>query len=394
QTTVFVFGESDSPTIRGTPLDYARTIMFIRPTFFDALEFFATRGPGDVRGTFERHLHPDSRDWTKMIFDIESTVDLVTGAGLLGPEIATMLEPFSFSRAPHVKAIGQLDGPASARGEHQSLQLSTQSSGKFSVYKFPAENLSFEATLEDDKLSLERIEAKVASGLFTGRARLWGPEEQRRIAFNATLHGGLLSEAVTVVSDYAAQRSGQGIPAGDKFMPGKSQIKMDLALSAEGKFDDLLSYEGTGNAVLTGAELGEVRLLGLLSELLDFTALRFTTARLNFQVQGAKVTFPTANVTGANSAIEGHGEYALDRGEIDFNARVYPFKESTSILGSMVGVVLLPLSTALEVRLTGPLRQPKWAFLIGPTNFIRSLTSPSKTSTEKPPDAPPTSSVK
>jgi hypothetical protein len=30
----------------------------------------------------------------------------------------------------------------------------------------------------------------------------------------------------------------------------------------------------------------------------------------------------------------------------------------------------------LEVKLTGPLDKPKWAFVIGPTNFFRSLSQP------------------
>jgi hypothetical protein len=147
-------------------------------------------------------------------------------------------------------------------------------------------------------------------------------------------------------------------------------------MSAEGNFEDLLSYRGNGNAVLSGTELGEVRLLGLLSDLLNFTALRFTTARMNFQLEGKQVVFPSLSVTGAHSAIEGHGDYSLDQDRIDFNARVYPFKESKSILQNMVGAVLIPVSTALEVKLTGPLTQPKWSFVLGPTNFLRSLTQP------------------
>ena len=238
--------------------------------------------------------------------------------------------------------------------------------------------MSFDDTLHDDLLTLENIDVQVASGTLTGRARLSGPDNQRKLGFDANLRGARLGEAVAAVSNYAAERRGQPPTDPEKFLAGKSQIKLDLSLSAEGQFDDLLSYEGNGNAVLNGPELGEVRLLGLLSDLLDFTALRFTTARLNFQVHGRKVTFPTLSVTGANSAIEGHGDYWLDRGEINFNARVYPFQESKSLLQNMVGAVLLPLSTALEVKLTGPLTQPNWSFVIGPTNFFRNLTQPAK----------------
>ena len=36
--------------------------------------------------------------------------------------------------------------------------------------------------------------------------------------------------------------------------------------------------------------------------------------------------------------------------------------------------MLTPLSNALEVKLTGTLVKPEWSFVIGPTNFLRSLS--------------------
>jgi hypothetical protein len=108
---------------------------------------------------------------------------------------------------------------------------------------------------------------------------------------------------------------------------------------------------------------------------------------------------------GANSAIDAHGTYALDRRELDFNAKILPFQESANLLKSVVGVVLSPLSSVLEVKLTGSPLKPQWAFARGPTNLLRSLApsneggrkadpdgttkeiTPSETS--KPPENPP-----
>jgi len=384
ETTVFVFAESTSPTLRGTALDYARTLMFIRPNFFDAQEFVAVRHEGQVRGSFTRTLDLELKDWSAMTFALDSTLDLPTGIGLLGPEMASRLEPFGFVKPPHVLASGQLEGPAAPSGEHQKVEIKTTSTGDFTIFKFPARNLSFEAQLKDDDLVLDHVQAEVASGTVTGSARISGPQGQRKLGFDASVHNGRLSEAVTAITTYAAQRRGQASTE-QKILPKQSQVTFDATLAAEGQFEDLFSYQGKGTAVLNGAELGEVRLLGLLSALLDFTALRFTNARLNFQLQGRKVAFPSVSITGANSSVEGHGDYWLDRGEIEFNARVYPFGESKSLLQSVVGVVLTPLSTALEVKLTGPLIQPKWAFVIGPTNFFRTLTQPSKPADETSP---------
>ncbi len=150
-------------------------------------------------------------------------------------------------------------------------------------------------------------------------------------------------------------------------------MKLDFAASAEGFYDDPFSFRGDGNVALHGAEIGEVPLLGTLSELLKFTALRFTEARGNFKIEGTKVVFPKVELRGANSTIDAHGDYALDKRTLDFNAKIFPFQESESLLKSVVGAVLTPLSNAFEVRLTGSLEKPEWAFVMGPTNFLRAL---------------------
>lgn len=377
ETTVFVFGESNGPVIRGAKFDYARTLMFIRPNFFDGLELYGTRGVGDIRGTFTRTLDLASRDWKELTFAFDSTIEVEAGARLLGPTLGRHLEPYTFERPPRVNVSGHFEGPAASEGEHQNLHIAAEGAGAFTAFGFPGENLSFDATLRDDDLTLENISADVAGGRVGGRVRVWGEGAERRAGFDLSVSGATLGRAVTTVSQYLALRRGKGEVPPDRLLPGKNSARLDLAISAEGRADDPLSYRGSGNASVAGPELGEVRLLGLLSELLNFTALRFTHAQSDFKVEGPTITFRSVNITGPNSAIQAHGNYSLPRSELDFNARVYPFQESTSILQSVVGLMLTPLSAVLEVRLTGALDEPKWAFVIGPTNLIRSLAEPS-----------------
>lgn len=390
ETSVFVFAENYNPVVRGALLDYARTRMFIRPNFIDGLELFGTRDIGEVRGTFTRRFDLAQHEWRDLTLSLTSTVDLATGAALLGPTLSPHLEPFVFARPPRLRVTARFDGPASPDGPHQHLRIEANSTGAFSAYRFPARNLSFNAILDDDELTLQRIEASVAGGTLSGHARLWGPEADRQLGFDATLDGASLGQAAHTLTHYLADRRGDPPPSDDKLLPGKDSVRLDLALSAAGRFSDPFSYTGAGNVTLAGPELGEVRLLGLLSDLLQFTALRFTTARGDFRVEGPTVVFASFNATGANSAVHAHGDYSLDRGTLDFNARVYPFLESKSLLQNVVGAVLTPLSTMLEVKLTGALDDPKWAFVMGPTNLFRSLSQPLDPGTplDPPPQTP------
>jgi hypothetical protein len=140
-------------------------------------------------------------------------------------------------------------------------------------------------------------------------------------------------------------------------------------------------------------------MLGLLSELLRFTSLRFTTARANFKIEGPRLDFSEVKVTGRNSAIDAHGAYALDTKTLDFNAKVFPFEESQGLVRGAVGFFLAPLSQFLELKLTGKIDRPAWSFLYGPSNLLRSMAQPAETNeipskpgtTPAPASPPPTS---
>ncbi|MFM8335198.1 MAG: hypothetical protein ACKODK_06525, partial [Opitutaceae bacterium] len=65
---------------------------------------------------------------------------------------------------------------------------------------------------------------------------------------------------------------------------------------------------------------------------------------------------------------------------------------------SVVGAVLTPLSSVLEVKLAGTLEKPSWSLVMGPTNLLRSLTespadrkapAPEPAPTPKPAEPPP-----
>jgi hypothetical protein len=241
-------------------------------------------------------------------------------------------------------------------------------------------------------LTLDRLDLLFAGGTANGRAKVWGTGNERRVGFDYALKDASLGRAIAVLENFFAAKQGAPPPAPNRFLNDKSAITLAVAASAEGAYDDPYSYRGDGSATLTGASLGEVKLLGLLSELFSFTSLRFTAARANFKLNGPALYFSEIGVTGANSAITGTGTYALDRRTLDFNAKIYPFQESEALLKSFVGAVLTPFSNAFEVKLTGQLEKPEWRFAMGPASFLRSFTPAAQKSvipSLQPPPAPP-----
>ncbi len=369
----FVFVETTGPVIHGTKIDFVRARLFIRPAFYDSLELFATSGPGTARGTFTYTTDPATFAWRRLDLDLVSTVDLAVAARLIGPAGASTFAPFSFTQPPVLKLSGRIDGAGAPEGAHESLNLEARSAGEFRLHEFPLENIAFTATVRDDVVAVENLRAGFAGGVATGRLKLTGRGEDRRVSADLALKDASLGPAAEIVQNYAAHLHGTPPPPPGKFVQEKANVRLDLTASAAGRYADPFSYHGEGNATLQGPGLGEVPLLGSLSELLKFTALRFTSATAKFKIEGTKLAFPEFNLRGANSAIEAHGDYALDRRALDFKAKILPFQESGNVLKSALGAVLSPLSNVFEVVLSGSLEKPQWAFAIGPTNLLRAL---------------------
>lgn len=391
ETTVFVYAASSAPVIRGVPLDHVRTLIYLRPHYYDGMEVFATRGAGAARGWFVRRFSDHGFKPRRLDFDFTSTLPL-EAAGLVGPALTDVVAPFTFATPPSVRAQGYLAEETAGNGEpDRRIEVAGTSSGALTFHDFPLSNLSFNATLQDNDLLLAPVTAGFAHGTTTGRIRLDLNPDRPRLGFDLDLQQANLRQATTIVNEFTARRRGDPPPDPSTYVRHSAEVTMDISLSAEGDTHDPLSFVGTGNADLSGSGLGEIRLLGLLSELLNFTALKFNNLRANFALERDHLAFPEVSITGNNASVAASGRYDLDRRTLDFNARIYPFHESKFILKNVVGAVLSPLSTVMAVKLTGRLDNPKWAFVIGPTNFFRNLTQSGEA---KPDDARPNDSEK
>ena len=385
---VFVFADAGPSVIRGTSFERVRTRLFIRPAFFDALEILAARDGADAHGRFTLVADPVSHDWQTLDLALDSSLDLRVMAELLGPNGGKALTPFKLSAPPVLKLSGTFAGPAAPRGAKDTLRVEARTTGDFRFHDFPLHDAKFVVTLDGDDVVLDQAEARFAGGVASGHARVWGADAERRLGFDIALDDATLGALAAQLQEFFAAQKNVPPPPPGKYVQEKAGVRIDFGASAEGRYHDPLSFRGDGNVTLRGGEIGEVPLLGALSELFKFTALRFTEARSNFKIEGPKVVFPKVELRGANSAIDAHGEYFLDKRTLDFNAKVFPFQESESIIKSVVGAVLTPLSNALEVRLTGSLEKPEWVFVRGPTNFLRTLgEGASDAAGPKPPEA-------
>ncbi len=391
RSSAFVGVRSGPASVRSVPFDRVDTEVFARPGHTDVRHFHGWRDDGDASGRFTRSFDVLTRQMLALDFDVTSRLPLEVPSQLFGELGTAIIEPYSFETPPRLQVSGRIDGAASPGGGRRDIRIAGGSAGGFSVFGFPLADASFEAHLVDDLLEISNIGSAFANGRASGQVTLSGRGAEQQIDLSISLSEGRLGPAVSTVSRFLAERRGTEPPAPGTYLVRAGDLQLDLSLAARGPAHNLLGLTGSGSATLAGSELGEVRLLGVLSDLFTFSSLRFTRLATDFNLQGATLTFPNLRLTGANSAVDASGTYAMDRKALDIRARAYPFQESNALLQSAVGAVLTPLSEILEVRLTGSLENPTWAFVAGPTNILRSLAEPAGATapTQAAPEGPP-----
>ena len=377
-TRVFVQAEGGATGLRGAAFDRVSTRLFIRPQWEDILDFKVVQNGHEASGSFSRLAAHETKAWLSMAFAVESSLPLATIEQLLGNDAAKLLKPYRFAGTPNLTLTGRADGASAPGGPSQHIVITLQSTGPASYHGFPLADLAFTAQLHDGAVDIPSLSLEVVGGRATGKAKVWGAGLARRISFDATLTGAHLGSAITTLSPPKPEAP----PADEKTKLRNQRLeqgRVNLSLAAEGLYGDFHTFQGAGRAEITGADLGQLNLLGPLSELLRGTILNFSSFSLNtlnaqFDVAGPLLKFGTVKITGPSAALEAKGDYDLRNHRLDFKAKVYPFDEYKSLVGSTVSLVLSPFSSVLEVKLQGTLEKPSWIFAYGPTRMLRTLT--------------------
>lgn len=399
--TIAYFGSTDATAVRvrGADLEQAHARVFVRPHFVHAFDLRAVRAGGAQRGggSFKRLADETTRGLERMDFDLAGNFDAAALRALGGTTAETLLDRWQFNAPPHIEFNGHTD--YTSGHALSELFFRGRAEGGLSYAGFPIEAMRTNGRVQGTDVRLEEIELQLAGGRGTGRALLNGPEEARRLGFDFYLENADLVQTIGVLHDYNRANTTEPLePTNPELLKRASGGRLQFALSAEGPPTALASFRGEGNLEISGAELGEVHLFGLLSQVLSglslkFSSLKLDTLRGRFKLADGRVNFPDLRITGSTALIEGRGDYHLVNQTLDFTARFKPYEEGRNLLTGVIGLVINPLTSILELRLTGTIRKPSWSISIGQSSPRESPTPPPATPTPAPEPKPPTGTL-
>lgn len=371
RTSYFGSTDAEKPVVLGGDFAKAHTRIFLRPQFVHVIELAAERAGGAERasGWFKRFANEHHA--TAYEYDLQGNLDPAITRRVGGPAAEKVLAMLEFARPPQAHVWGRTD----FHGERavSNVRFDGRGEGGVQFNKFPFDAIHVAGGLSAEDLRLDTIEFQLAGGTGKGKASLGNLPGARTLGFDLYVKDADLARTIRALEQFEAARSGTKTAsmAESKFIQRASGGRLELAVSGLGDPDNLLAtLKGSGNAQLTGAELGEIHLFGLLSQVLsavwlNFTSLKLDTARTSFQLADGRVHFPDLRVNGPSAVIDAKGDYLIATKSLDFTARLKPYEETHNPITAVVGIVINPLTSIFELRLTGPLAKPSWSLSFG-----------------------------
>lgn len=385
------FGSSE---VRGAKVwngefEHTRAVVFVRPQFAHGLVLEGTRAGGKERlaGTFKRQAEPGEHELGRFEFDFDSSVEPAVIDRMLDGKAHDILESLRFTAPPQVHAAGQV-------GDKIDYAFTGTVAKPLHYYGFPVDSAKVSGSVVGEDVKLDPIEFSAAGGRGTGKASVYGSGANRQLGFDLYVNDADLARTIRAVEEYQANLTGQPVtPTADsKFMKRAEGGRLNVGLSATGRPGDLTSFLGNGNAALTGTELAEIHLFGLLSQVLsglslNFSSLKLDEARTSFRLDGGRLDFPDLRISGRSAVIDARGNFALTTKALDFTAKFKPYEENRNLLTGVIGIVINPITSILELQLTGPISKPNWSIMVG-SSSAHPETPVGKSPADPPPPPP------
>jgi hypothetical protein len=144
--------------------------------------------------------------------------------------------------------------------------------------------------------------------------------------------------------------------------------RVDLDADLSGQAGVLTSMRGEGKFAIHESELGQVRILGGLSRLLEVVGLRFTTLQLDtcnavWILREGELKFPSILLSGPWINLDANGIVELPAIGLDFTVNAW-------VVRGLFGLVFRPVNAMLEFRLRGTWEDPEWSFSISPFRWL------------------------
>ncbi|MGF1530067.1 MAG: AsmA-like C-terminal region-containing protein [Puniceicoccaceae bacterium] len=353
-----LFGRLTLPPTRINqyPIDFADARVWGDERFLTIKINQATSGPNQASGYLHYFYAPEDDLLVGRAYDFSGTLAIPDDFQLAGDYVRNLLSSCQFEGPVSLRLSGNVieeDAPASFK-RFQHLTVVGETKHPARIAGLSLDSLALELKYANDIVDITPLEFRIAGGHGEGRIR-WFPNRTDPLDLEIKLLG---SNPRLLIESTAALRNNVAFEAGDSL--GDPAGTVNLVSELRGDPADPFGFNGTLSLEVLSSDLGEVRFLGILSDLLSAAPPPFKIGSLSFnrlsseiRLRDRELIFDKLALFSPSSRIEGTGTFAFANQSIQMKLRAFLFQETSFPLINFVAQIFNPITRILEFRLSG-----------------------------------------
>ncbi|MFP4357809.1 MAG: AsmA-like C-terminal region-containing protein [Puniceicoccaceae bacterium] len=360
-------------TFNGMAIERGHARLRSLPYLFELFDLRAFRPEGEIRGSTGDIIDPVTRDRTVRFHDLTSTVDFAAIAPLFGKEVREFVSDFELTAPPELTIRGTLL-PGADGDERENLLIRAHADRPLTYRGIALDSLVFDARYGNGVFRCEPVRFTLGKG--TGEGWLI----RRRRETEGGIHSAGLTftggDPVAVVRAVPVLREAFGERFERDGEEARESRNLDFSIECSGDIDDPATLLGEGSLDLATPNLANIRLLGFFSRIseelplpLTLGSFRFERVSSSFLLNRGLVEVPDLTLHSASSRVLASGAYDMDKGTIDFNARMQLLGEVRFPILAQLGNLLNPVGRVFEFRVWGDPDDPDWRLYLDPRSW-------------------------
>jgi hypothetical protein len=325
-----------------------RSVLTVRPLFL-------LRKEGRANGWLVRDGMANT-----LAFDGASTLDPIALSRVMGITNRTVTSALRFNGPVRITARGVM-GYDRLRGTDFTAEIDGKNWG---INRFVAETCSLKLRWIGRTVTLSGVTGKMYGGDLSGSVTFALPTRSQSNVQMAAEFNVLDAELPKVVDALSRSRL------------DKDKGRVTARLKLEGLLGERMreTLKGEGSVAVKNGRLFALPIFGGLTKYITRIipplnlVLQQTEAGATFTFRNGLVHSGDIIISGDVLSLSGRGDYRLQDGALDYKVQIKLLKKKT-LGGKIAQFITWPISKALEFRLTGTVKNPRWY----PRAFSRDL---------------------
>ena len=370
-TRNFIYKEAD--------IDVCDLIVRNHKNMIELHNILAKRGDGKLNGSIGLILAKTGL--TSVRYDLDAALPLSVISKIIGGDLVEILEEFELSSLPNIQANGVTfseEAKAYTDQDAVELQASVDAPLKFKGAKL--DYLNFDLFGQADDLYFRDIHVGYADGDAIAIIDILETDsDEPEMSLKFHLKDANQSKAIEYFPSLEDDEEPQEISEKDKIDLARCTGLVDMNLHARGPLGDIYGFDGYGNIMIRNENLGAIKLLGPLSQILKDTPLiNFSFFNLNrmdviFEVDREQLIVTTLEINGPRTKIWANGTMQLSSQALDMDVKASLFANAgrpKSAINRVGRALASPFPNLLSFKLGGTLENQKVRSQFDPRNLF------------------------